>query len=201
MEARNHFKNGAKPKSFMSRKTTYLKTQIIMKTDEQKNAKDENNLKYIIYIGLVFLFTWLLKWLMVGILSIFEGGYSDLRSQLLGMCGNAWWGGMNMSNYFLKPTPGDCDGITVTFWTGSPILLGISLFLVLQVRNRIKGIKLGFKRSFNILLIYFAIIAIVVTGRYLAGFSPKNAYWFWPDGVILGINAFILVVRGYVEKK
>ena len=179
----------------MSRKIINLKTHIIMKNDEQKSAKGENNLKYLIYIGLFFLFSWLLKWIVVGILSIFEGGYSDLRSQLLGMCGSAWWGGMNMSNYFLKPTPGDCDGITTTLWTGTPILIGISLFLVLQVRNRIKGIKLGFKRNSNILLIYFAIIAIVVSGRYLAGFSPKNAYWFWPDGIILGINVLILVAR------
>ncbi len=171
-----------------------------MKTDEQKNANNnklaDNGLKYIIYICLYFfIFIPVVKWLMVGILSVFEGGYIDFRDQIHGMCGSAWWGGMNMSNYFFRPTF-ECDSFQPTFWVGSTIILGISYFLVLQIRNRINGINVGFARNFNIALIYFVVIAIVVTGRYLVGFSPKNCYWGWPDGTILILNNIILVVRG-----
>jgi len=154
-------------------------------------------LKYLAYIIVGITSAVLFEYILIGIMAISEGGMAPLRSQLLGMCNNAWWGGMNMSNYFLKPTPGSCDGITGTFNVGGSISMGFGLATIVFLRNYFYEVN-DRRTNIKAFLTWLAVILIVTICRYFAGFSPKNPYWFWPDGVILGINSIVFGVRMYL---
>lgn len=163
----------------------------------QQSTPEDNRrtFRVIIYIVSTIIIAWPLEWILAGILSAFEGGYGDLRRQLLGMCGNAWWGGMNMSNYFLKPKPGSCDGFTTTLFVGAPIIIGYSAFIVLYFKNKyISKKEVLFRKNITNLTIYTCIILIVVLYRFIVGFSPKNPYWAYPDGLILNVNMICLLI-------
>ena len=68
----------------------------------ETKSSDGSNARYLVYLVALFIFNWIFEWLLIGIFTIIEGGYKNLFAQMLGMCGNAWWGGMDMSNYFLN---------------------------------------------------------------------------------------------------
>ena len=170
--------------------------KLILQGIDNSGNDTLKGVKVITYIVVAIIFGSIFQQMLIGIFTLIEGGTRALTSQVMGMCMNAWWGGMNMTNYFLKPTPGDCDGITTTFFVGASVCFGVGFGSMLLMRNYFYGLN-NRSGNFKAILTFIIIILIVTLGRYIAGFSPKNAYWAWPDGIVLIINNIVLLLRLY----
>ena len=164
----------------------------------ETKSSDGSNARYLVYLVALFIFNWIFEWLLIGIFTIIEGGYKNLFAQMLGMCGNAWWGGMDMSNYFLQPSISDeCDSITTTVAIGTPVTLVLASYVLIILRNWIFDVPQTKGHYIRTLLYWLAVVGVVTTCRYFAGFSPKNPYMWWPDGVVLGVATFVFAAVNY----
>lgn len=158
--------------------------------------KDYKYLFYLVLIGLTGSF--IIEPILILIFSIPYGGLSELTGQIVSMCGLTWWGGMDYSNYIFKPSPGDCNYITTTFWTGTPIIFGMGSILVGLIRKKILDIQLEYNLRMT-LIYFFGIIFLCSIYRVLVGYNKD--FQMFPDGIIYGINLLMVGLRMFQRKE
>ena len=155
---------------------------------------------YIIYPVIVLIFaSFVVEHLIFLCLIPIEGSSSAVRSQILGMCGNAWWGGVNMVNYYLKPTPGDCNGYTAT-WLGYWICLSFSTLIIQIIKNWALEIKFGFSIKKTTLYLFGGIACVIIFRLMMAATNGSSSYWgpntsFFVDWVVYIFLLLMVIYR------
>lgn len=161
---------------------------------------EKTDYKYLIYLVLIGITSsFIIEPILLLIFSIPYGGLSELKGQILSMCGLSWWGGMDYSNYIFKPSPGDCNYITTTFWTGTPILLGMGSILIGFIRKKSLDIELQYNDIRMTLIYFFGVIFLCSVYRVLVGYNRD--FQIFPDGIIYSVNLVVVSLRMFQRKE
>tara|TARA_B100001250_G_scaffold398124_1_gene405990 strand:+ start:775 stop:1350 length:576 start_codon:yes stop_codon:yes gene_type:complete len=152
---------------------------------------------YIIYPVMVLVFaSFVVEHLMFLCLIPIEGSSNGVRTQILNMCGSAWWGGVNMVNYYLEPTPGDCNGYQTTY-LGFWICLSFSTLIIQIIKNWALEIKFAFSIKKTILYLLGGIGCVII---YRLMLSSGSKYYWGPNSsffIDMVVYIFLLLMVIY----
>lgn len=173
--------------------------KIFLALDQTETAK------FIIYPILVAsLAGMVLQHIMFICLIPIEGSARATRQQIFDLCGpngpDVWWGGINMVNYFLKPTF-ECDGYTTT-GLGFLILISFSILIIQIIRNNVLEIKFSHSIKKTIFYLIGGISCVIIYRLIIAGITMggEKAYWgpytsFFIDFILYLALIFMVLFR------